>query len=80
MSSLLAMQSASIFLSLSKKPSERLPNVLKEALWAGCAVISSDTEGIQELVADPSMGMIVQPDDTQGIATAISRPADGKPE
>ena len=68
-----AMQSASIFLSLSKKPSERLPNVVKEALWAGCAVISSDTEGIQELVADPSMGMIVQPDDTQGIARAISR-------
>ena len=68
-----AMQTASIFLSLSKKPSERLPNVLKEALWAGCAVICSDTEGIQELVADPSMGMIVQPDDTQGIATAITR-------
>jgi glycosyltransferase involved in cell wall biosynthesis len=68
-----AMQSASIFLSLSKKPSERLPNVLKEALWAGCAVISADTKGIEELVADPSMGMIVQPDDTQGIATAISR-------
>jgi glycosyltransferase involved in cell wall biosynthesis len=68
-----AMQSASIFLSLSKKPSERLPNVLKEALWAGCAVISSDTEGIEELVADAGMGMIVQPDNTQAIATAITR-------
>jgi glycosyltransferase involved in cell wall biosynthesis len=68
-----AMQSASIFLSLSKKPSERLPNVLKEALWAGCAVISADTEGIQELIAGPSMGTIVQPDDIQGISAAIAR-------
>jgi len=67
----LAMQRASIFILLSKKPSERLPNVLKEALWAGCAVISSDSEGIEELLPDPATGTIVDPDDAQAVAAAL---------
>ncbi|MFC7536041.1 glycosyltransferase family 4 protein [Sphingomonas sp. GCM10030256] len=65
------MQCASVFMLLSKKPSERLPNVLKEALWAGCAVISSDSEGIEELLPDPGIGNIVDPDDPQAIAAAL---------
>ena len=67
----LEMQRASIFLLLSKKPSERLPNVLKEALWAGCAVISSNSEGIDELLPDPGIGLVVNPDDAQAIAAAL---------
>lgn len=67
----LEMQCASIFVLLSKKSSERLPNVLKEALWAGCAVISSDSEGIEELLPDPSIGIVVNPDDTKAIAAAL---------
>jgi len=67
----LAMQRASLFLLLSKKPSERLPNVLKEALWAGCAVISSNSEGIDELLPDPETGTVVDPDDFAGITAAI---------
>ena len=67
----LAMQRASIFILLSKKPSERLPNVLKEALWAGCAVISSDSEGIEELLPDAATGTIVDPDDAPAVAAAL---------
>lgn len=66
------MQRASIFLILSKKPSERLPNVLKEAMWAGCGVITSTSEGIEELVPDPSFGFVVDPDDPHVAASAIS--------
>ena len=55
------MEAASVFLLLSRKPSERLPNVVKEALWAGCAVISSNSEGIEELLPDASYGQIVDP-------------------
>jgi glycosyltransferase involved in cell wall biosynthesis len=68
----LEMQRASIFLLLSKKPSERLPNVLKEALWAGCAVVSSNSEGIEELLPDQSIGLVVNPDDPQAIAAALA--------
>jgi glycosyltransferase involved in cell wall biosynthesis len=67
----LEMQRASLFVLLSKKPSERLPNVLKEALWAGCGVISSNSEGIEELLPDPGIGMVVDPDDAQAIGAAF---------
>jgi glycosyltransferase involved in cell wall biosynthesis len=66
------MQRASIFLLLSKKPAERLPNVIKEALWAGCAIVSSRSEGIEELLPDSRIGQIVDPDDRNAIAQAIS--------
>lgn len=77
------MQRAAIFVLLSKKPSERLPNVLKEAIWAGCAVISSDSEGIEELLPDPGIGIVVNPDDPQAIAAAlesllVESPEDGE--
>jgi len=55
------MQASCVFLLLSRKPSERLPNVVKEALWAGCAVISSNSEGIEELLPDATYGQIVDP-------------------
>jgi glycosyltransferase involved in cell wall biosynthesis len=66
------MQRAKLFLLLSKKPTERLPNVIKEALWAGCAVVSSRSEGIEELLPDSSIGGIVDPDDGHAIAQAIN--------
>lgn len=66
------MQRASVFLLLSQKPSERLPNVVKEALWAGCAVICSKTEGIEELVVNSSMGRIVDAADSEAIAAELA--------
>jgi len=66
------MQGAAVFLLMSKNSSERLPNVVKEALWAGCAVISSNSEGIEELIPDSSIGHVVDPDDKQAVAGAVS--------
>ena len=65
------MNGASVFLMLSKKASERLPNVIKEALWAGCAVISSRSEGIEELIPAASIGKVVDADDLQAVAAAL---------
>jgi glycosyltransferase involved in cell wall biosynthesis len=65
------MQRASVFLLLSRKPSERLPNVIKEALWAGCSVISAKSEGIEELIPDPGVGQIVDPVTPEGASAAL---------
>lgn len=69
----LHMQSAATFVLLSKKPSERLPNVIKEALWAGCAVISSRSEGIEELIPDSSIGFVVDADDRSAVSTILAQ-------
>jgi glycosyltransferase involved in cell wall biosynthesis len=65
------MQQASAFLLLSTGAWERLPNVLKEALWAGCAVVSSNTPGIEELIPDRTIGHVVDPDNAKAIRAAV---------
>jgi glycosyltransferase involved in cell wall biosynthesis len=66
------MHRAGAFLMLSRKPSERLPNVIKEALWSGCAVITSRSEGIEELIPDAGIGLVVAPDDEAAISAAVA--------
>ena len=44
------MAESRYFIFLSNKKSERLPNVLKEAMQCGCVCISSKTKGIEELI------------------------------
>ncbi|WP_106754959.1 glycosyltransferase family 4 protein [Pannonibacter carbonis] len=66
------MQASRAFLFLSFKKSERLPNVVKEAMLAGCFVISSRTEGIEELLYSEDVGRIVNYQDADGIHSAIS--------
>ena len=44
------MAESEYFIFLSNKKSERLPNVLKEAMQCGCVCISSKTKGIEELM------------------------------
>ncbi|RZV30006.1 MAG: glycosyltransferase, partial [Sphingomonadaceae bacterium] len=66
-----AMQRADIFLLLSTKASERLPNVIKEALWAGCRIICSSSPGIDELVPSEDFGLVVDPQDEAAILTGI---------
>ena len=61
---------ADVFLMLSKKRSERLPNAVKEAMLAGCYVISSKTNGIEELVPKGG-GMIFSDDSFDGIPRHI---------
>jgi glycosyltransferase involved in cell wall biosynthesis len=68
-----AMQRASLFVLLSKKASERLPNVVKEAIWAGCYVVSSRSAGIEELLPDAGLGLVIDPDDPAMIVAALSQ-------
>lgn len=53
------MGRADVFLLLSSKEGERLPNVLKEAMLAKCICISSFTPGIDELIESDVNGFIV---------------------
>jgi glycosyltransferase involved in cell wall biosynthesis len=66
------MQHTAIFFLLSKAPWDRLPNVLKEALWAGCAVVSSKTQGIRELLPNDSVGFVVDADDDAAVLNAVA--------
>lgn len=48
------------FILLSDKKGERLPNVVKEAMLAGCVCIVSRTPGIDELINDRVNGFIIE--------------------
>ena len=52
------MSKAPFFLFLSEKKSERLPNVLKEAMSFGCICISSNSTGISELINSGNDGFV----------------------
>lgn len=51
---------AEVFLFLSSKSSERLPNVVKEAMSCKCLCIVTETPGIEELLRDKEHGFIVR--------------------
>jgi len=53
------MRRAEVFLFLSEMESERLPNVVKEAMVCGCVCVVSDTVGIEELVTHGESGFVV---------------------
>ena len=53
------MAKADIFIFMSKNRAERLPNVVKEAMFAECICIASDTIGIRELIPDEDHGFVV---------------------
>lgn len=48
-----------------------LPNVLVEAQCTGLAVVSTRLSGIPELIANGENGLLVEPDDTSALRTAI---------
>ena len=54
------MVESDIFLFLSSKAGERLPNVVKEAMLAGCICIVSNTPGIDELIEHGKTGFIIE--------------------
>ena len=54
------MRRSSALLMLSAN--ERLPNVVKEAMAAGCVPVVARTPGIEELVEDGGSGFILEPD------------------
>ncbi len=61
---------ADVFLLMSVSPSERLPNVIKEAALRRCVPVVTRTSGIEELITDDVDGFIVAPHD---VDTATER-------
>ena len=66
------MAQADVFLFLSDKAGERLPNVVKEAMMCGCFCVSSRTPGMEELIDDGDDGYLVSPGDLEAAAEIIS--------
>ena len=57
------MSASHMFLLMSRYPSERLPNVVKEAMFQECVVITTNTTGIEELISHLKDGFIVDKGD-----------------
>lgn len=68
---LLLMEESDIFILMSKYPSERLPNVIKEAMLRKCLVVTTSTKGIDELVENGISGIVVDQGDTENAVTEI---------
>jgi glycosyltransferase involved in cell wall biosynthesis len=62
---------AEVTLTMSRSPSERLPNVMKEAMLRRCLCLSSRTAGIEELIDDGDSGLIVDLSDVAGAARRL---------
>jgi len=57
------MSGSHFFILMSCYPSERLPNVVKEAMYQQCVVLTTRTEGIDELVDYGVSGFVVEKSD-----------------
>lgn len=64
------IQNADFFILMSRYPSERLPNVIKEAMLRGTVPITTPTQGIDELIENELDGWIVN--DTHECSRLIS--------
>lgn len=53
------MKQAEVFLFVSEKPSERLPNVVKEAIACRAVAVVNQTEGIEELIPGREHGIVL---------------------
>jgi glycosyltransferase involved in cell wall biosynthesis len=62
------MAKSRLFLFMSRHNGERLPNVVKEAMFCKCICISSDTVGIEELINHGKNGFIVPKTDVTAAA------------
>lgn len=67
------MLRAKVFMMLSTKRGERLPNAVKEAMAAGCVCVVSPSAGIDELIDDGIDGYIVPPDDGDRVPDRANR-------
>ncbi|MEX2541120.1 MAG: glycosyltransferase [Trueperaceae bacterium] len=65
------LAAAEVFLLLSRKSSERLPNVVKEGMACRAVCITTPTPGIDELVVDGETGLIVPMHAPEAAAQAI---------
>ncbi|ANM29260.1 hypothetical protein ABI59_06155 [Acidobacteria bacterium Mor1] len=62
---------AGVMLLMSTKPGERLPNVIKEGLFAGLFCVATRTPGIDELIGPDCAGAVVEPHGIEQAAEAI---------
>ncbi len=53
--------------------SEGLPTVVCEAMACGLPVVATAVDGTPEIVDDPATGLLVQPNDPNGLAEALGR-------
>ncbi len=60
-----------VFVLLSTKVGERLPNAVKEGMAAGCVCVSSASPGIDELLEPDRCGYIVAADDEPAVIAAV---------
>ena len=67
------MAAAEVMLSMSRHPSERLPNAVKEAMARRCVCVVARSPGLEELLSDGVEGLVVGPGD---VAAAAARIAD----
>ena len=65
------LASSRVFVLLSTKLGERLPNAVKEGMAAGCVCISSDSPGIDELLEDGRSGFILDVGSEARIAQTV---------
>jgi len=61
---------AEVLLYLARSKTDRLPNVIKEAMASRCLCVVTRTQGIDELLLDGVHGFIVEPGD---VATAAAK-------
>ena len=64
-----AMAESEVFLFLSHE--ERIPNVVKEAMASGAWVVTTNTEAINELIPDETVGYVVPVGDVDAAAKAV---------
>ena len=57
---------------------ESVPNVIKEAFFLKVPVVASDVGGIPEIVTNEKTGLLVKPNDPQGLADAVNRLLENK--
>jgi len=67
----LYLAAADIFLMASRK--EGLPLALLEAGYAGLPVIATKVGGIPEVIQHEKNGLLIEPDDVDGLADALTR-------
>lgn len=66
-----ALSETPFFLLMSRYRGERLPNVVKEAMFQECVCITTNTNGIDELVTDGMDGFIVEQGDCDHVISLI---------
>jgi glycosyltransferase involved in cell wall biosynthesis len=65
------LAAAEVFLLMSQNESERLPNVVKEAMYSRCICVVAESPGLGELLRDGVHGYVVAPGDVETAAARI---------